>query len=169
MRTLVGIGGRPLLAPACTLLVSFTVVGACFSAEDTSPRVTVERMEDGDTRIRMENRINTTITLQPPETRECRAAIAVTYYQRNTQARVTGTLDNSYCAASSGEYRIRISLRNDAGESSALDFIEPWQRGDNETIEFTRDYDIGENVDLSRVQARGLSCTCAEAPTTPEP
>ncbi len=92
----------------------------------------------------------------------CGAGVALEYEQRDAIARVEGQLENESCAASSGKYVIAIRTRNDAGELQTVEFTEAWQRDDNEPVAFSKDYEIGNNVDLVRVSAIRVSCRCTE-------
>ncbi len=73
-----------------------------------------------------------------------------------------GTIDNAVCAASGGSYDLAVSIRDANGETQTLEFTEAWHRSDDKTVEFTSDYEIGENVDLLRVRSRRIRCECAE-------
>jgi hypothetical protein len=107
-----------------------------------------------------------TLTFEPPtlQSTQCAAMIELSYFQRNTIARVTGKIENKVCAASGGEYTLAVNVRDANGEIKTLEFVETWQRLDDKTVEFAKDYPIGENVDLTSVRSRRLRCTCAEAP-----
>jgi hypothetical protein len=104
------------------------------------------------------------LTLERPaiELAQCQANIAIDYVQINSVASVSGVIENEDCAASGGEYTIQARIRDDNGESTTLDFPETWQRDDDQPVEFSAEYPIGNNVQLVRVRSRGLSCTCAE-------
>ena len=114
--------------------------------------------------IRHETKITTTIEVKPLKLVECQADVGVQYHQRNTAARVEGTIENKICAASSGEYTIAIRIKDEAGEPKTLEFRESWQRDDDRPISVATDYPIGANVDLVSVRARSLHCVCAEKP-----
>jgi hypothetical protein len=95
----------------------------------------------------------------------CNSEVNVSYEQRNTIARVEGIVGSSSCPASSGEYTLAVGFRNESNESGLLEFVETWQRGDDEPLNFVNNYEIGENVDLTRIRVQNLRCTCTEAPT----
>lgn len=99
----------------------------------------------------------------PAKTR-CEAIATVEYEQRNTIARVEGSIENGSCVASSGEYTIAIIVRDEKGESNTLEFSETWQRADDQPVKFLSDYEIGEGVELVRVRSRRLTCICAGPP-----
>jgi len=106
-----------------------------------------------------------TVTLEAkPHTLYCKATTSIEYYQSDDVAKVSGEIANEDCAASSGEYTISIRIQNEEGERADFDFEETWQREDNQTISFKREYPIGKNVDLKRVRARKTRCVCAEIP-----
>jgi hypothetical protein len=98
---------------------------------------------------------------------QCAATIEIQYTQRDALASVEGIISHADCAASSGEYKVTASVRDDKLELKTLDFVASWQRTDAEAVPFSADYPIGENVDLVRVRARETRCTCADAPAAP--
>lgn len=94
---------------------------------------------------------------------DCEAIIKFEYTQRGAVARVEGTIGNETCPASSGSFTVSLRTSNDDFEQTTLDFHETWQRDDGENVSFSRDYDIGDNVDLIRVRTSKSMCKCAEA------
>jgi hypothetical protein len=98
----------------------------------------------------------------PPTAPQCSASVTTGYFQANTQARVEGTIQIEGCAAASGKYTIAARIRDQNGETQALEFEETFQRADEQTIAFKRDYPIGENVELVNVRTRNVRCECAE-------
>ena len=128
------------------LLHSLLIANSSFAAEAV-------RMPD----------IEITVKGMEAKTIGCAAAIKLDYQQRNTFARVNGTLENPTCPASSGSYDIVVTLRDVAGEAQTLTFNESWQRSDAGDVSFTHDYPIGDNTDLRRVTARGVTCSCTQA------
>ena len=112
--------------------------------------------------VRTETQLSVTLELPPTQTASCAATVELEYSQRDTQASVEGTLDHQICAASSGEYRIDVRVRNEAGEIKTLEFVESWQRTDDQPVRISAQYPIGENVDLLNVRSRQLRCTCVE-------
>ena len=93
------------------------------------------------------------------------------YQQRNTIARLISTLAIADCpAAASGTFTVAVRVRDDSGETKPpVEFSETWQRSDDQDVKFTKDYPIGENVELVSVRVRNLRCTCADAPAPPNP
>jgi hypothetical protein len=103
------------------------------------------------------------LALPVPNTRYCAAAIGVEFTQRDSFVRVMSTIDNADCAASSGAYQLSVSVRNERLDVTKLDFTETWQRNDDKSVMFTRDYPIGTNVDVVSVHAHSLRCACMDA------
>jgi hypothetical protein len=100
----------------------------------------------------------------PAKATECQATLALSYVQRNTIANVEGTIENTMCAASSGDYELAVSVSDGSGgDPKVLEFIEKWQRSDDQSIKFSANYPIGENVELLRVRSRKVHCTCTAA------
>ena len=97
----------------------------------------------------------------------CEPTMAIRYEQRNTVARVEGTIENPTCAACSGEYTIAVRIRDESGESKTLEFDGQWQRVDDQPVKFTADYPVGANVDLLNVRTKSLRCVCSA--TAPPP
>jgi hypothetical protein len=91
--------------------------------------------------------------------------LSVTYGQRNTVARVEAVIDTADCAACSGDVVLLVAIRDSQGEPKTLEFDETWQRTDNRPVKFTKDYPIGENVDLIRVHSGRLRCSCTNTNT----
>jgi hypothetical protein len=129
---------------------------------ESKPRVTVEK-SGNETRVVVEQDVSVTVDVTPKPSKTCAATIAIQYEQRDTLARAYGTIENRQCGASHGDYTAVVTVREAGGELKTLEFQEPWQRGDDRPVELVRDYMIGENVDLVRVRARGLHCTCDDA------
>lgn len=103
--------------------------------------------------------------------RSCDSTMAIEYEQRNTVARVEGTIENPSCAACTGEYTIAVRIRDESGESKTLEFPGKWQRADDKPVKFRADYPVGANVDVLNVRAKALHCVCAvtEASASAEP
>lgn len=94
----------------------------------------------------------------------CEANLALEYWQKGDQADVEMVLNNAECPASSGEFTIQVRYRTEDGELVTDEYPEEWSRDDDQPIEMSRLYPIGDGVDLIRVRSRRLSCTCT-APT----
>ncbi|MCC6202315.1 MAG: hypothetical protein IT494_04850 [Gammaproteobacteria bacterium] len=93
---------------------------------------------------------------------KCESAVSVSYEQWNTSARVEGTIENSTCGASRGDYTLLVSVRDDAGESKVIEIERSWQREDNQPVVFQEQVPIGDDVELRRVRARSNHCVCVE-------
>jgi hypothetical protein len=119
-------------------------------------------------RMRVEGQAEKTYTLKLETTQHklyCQAPIALQFTQRNTIARVRGTIENDDCGASSGTYTIAVRYKDEAGEVHNVEQAEEhWQRDDDQPFSFEHEYLIGENVDLIRVRVRKIECVCAEMP-----
>jgi hypothetical protein len=118
--------------------------------------------EEEQTVLRVERELTILKEAVELESRQCAAILTVEYFQRDTIARVHGEIGNETCAASNGNYEIEARVKHENGEAETLVFTESWQRDDDQTIEFTADYPIGDNVELTRLRSRGLHCTCSD-------
>jgi hypothetical protein len=135
----------------------------------TAPRVVVEKKNGQSTRIVTESELSIRVEVAPKATKNCQATMSTRFEQRNTTARVDGTIETADCTACSGEYTIVVRIRDESGETKTLEFVGSWQRADGKPVEFTTDYPIGENVDLLGVRSKGLHCLCADAPAADAP
>jgi len=121
-----------------------------------------ENCEVETTTLKLEQQMKLAFTLNaPPAPLQCGASTTTRYQQRDTVARVSGTLEIRDCAAASGTFTVAVRVKDDSGVEKPLEFSQPWQRSDDQDVAFTADYPIGENVDLVSVSLRGLTCTCA--------
>jgi len=138
-------------------------------AEDEAPRT--QRTEHEVT-----VRIDAPLSSGP----QCEASTLTEYAQRNTMARVTGTVSITNCpAGTTGSFTLVARVRDEAGEIKPLEFSETWQRDDSQDHIFNGDYPIGEHTELVNVRVRNLTCSCAaaaasqttvqETPTQPSP
>ena len=89
----------------------------------------------------------------------CEANLSLEYWQTGDQAEVDMVLNNNECPASSGEFTIQVRYRTEDGELVTDEYPEMWSRDDDQPLEMSRLYPIGDNVDLIRVRSRRLSCT----------
>ena len=122
----------------------------------------VDAQRSEQTVLRTEQEIKISIETPAVASNDCEATSAARYEQRNTMARVEGTITVGSCAApASGEFTLTIRVRDDAGEVKVLEIPETWQRSDDKDVSFSKDYPIGENVELLSARLRGLTCTCA--------
>jgi hypothetical protein len=114
--------------------------------------------------LRTEQELTVSIEVPGLQSNQCQATSTTRYEQRNTMARLEGTIKVESCKAAAGAYTVTIRLRDDSGEIKLLELMETWQRADDQDVSFSTDYPIGENVDLVSARVRGLSCTCADPP-----
>lgn len=115
--------------------------------------------DDDEAEVRFENEITTRISIPEQQFVPCQATVGLSYYQRNTLARVEVDIRHPSCPAASGEVEIVASVRPDGGENRQLVFPEQWAL-ENGMVTLVRDYPIGENVELTRVRSRRVTCTC---------
>lgn len=111
-----------------------------------------------------EHEIDTSVELPALKGVQCAATIEVAYTQRDSNVGVEGTIAHNTCAASSGDYKLVVSVRDRNRELQTLEFFESWQREDNQPVKFSGVYPIGENVELVRVRTVQSRCTCADVP-----
>lgn len=98
----------------------------------------------------------------------CEATTLTEYIQRNTTARVDGSVSVKNCpAGSTGTYDIVVRVKDQSGAIKPLEFSEKWQGSDAQDVKFTADYPIGENVELLNVRVRNLRCTCVDSTQAP--
>ena len=122
------------------------------------------------TTMRTEQELEVTLELPQQTAAQCEASALIEYSQRNTLARVEGTISIANCPArSAGDYTVAARVRDDAGEATVIEFNESWQLDTADDVPFSVDYPIGENVELVGVRVRSLTCTCAEAATVEAP
>lgn len=121
-----------------------------------------ERRDDGEATTRLDTELTTRLTLPGQSFTPCQASVSLAYYQRNTRVRVETTIENASCKTGSGTLDIVASIRNAAGERLALVFPERWEQRDETSLVFTRDYPIGENVELLRIRSSKVDCVCQD-------
>lgn len=92
--------------------------------------------------------------------RPCQADISIGYLQFVTRARVDTVIENSDCAASSGQYEVQIQIIDESNELHVIEHVESWGREDDTPYKSRKLYDIGKNVELFRTTVRGLTCRC---------
>jgi hypothetical protein len=107
-----------------------------------------------------------TITMPIPQVQfsSCESYISFQSHQRDKLARVVSTIENQSCTSSTGEFELLITVRDGNGVNQTLSFDETWEQANDATVEFSRDYPIGENVTLKGVMARGIRCECQDSP-----
>jgi len=136
---------RPALLPTLGLALQFCCVSSAIAGEIRANSATITNT------VEMKMDLNAG---------GCKAELQLEYFQRGENAEVTSTLNITECAAASGEYIIVVRYRGDDGEQQSGEYSESWSRADASPIAGTRQYYIGESVDLIRVTSRGLKCVC---------
>ena len=111
-----------------------------------------------------ERRVIGTITLAlEPRKPECEAGVSISYVQMNTQVRVETTVEHDGCAASGGDYEVRLRTMGGDGDIETQAFAESWSRTDAKPITAAKLYDIGSGRRLIWAQvstAQGTNCRC---------
>jgi len=139
-------------------LAVFLAPGICASQSSVNPAGDEQRM-----RIERHAEKKYLVKLETTQHKKyCKAKVSVQYFQRDTMASVAGRIENGDCGPSGGEYTIAIRIRDEAGQTENIEYEERWQRADDQPVIFSKDYYIGENVDLVRVRTRKLQCVCDE-------
>ncbi len=130
-----------------------------------------ERQRDREAEpVRIEQELKFQLEVPAMPSTQCDAVATSQYEQRNTIARLISSFAIADCTAASGTFTVTVRVRDDSGETKEpLEFSETYQRSDDQDVKFTKDYTIGENVELVSVRVRNLRCTCADAPAQPSP
>ncbi len=161
-------GSRLLLTALCSLLLLPVVVAAATADQNVSQK-TSSMAVDKDTGVitlHVDIEKSTIAEVKQSISTSCQATILINYQQLNTVASVEGTVENTMCGASSGDFELAISLKDpDGGDPKVLEFTEKWQRSDSQAVKFSGNYPIGDNAELLRVRARKLHCICTGAAT----
>ena len=140
--------------------------GAGGGQHETGSDFTLRRQD-----IKSSRKIKYSLTLAPSRPADaCDAEIEVSYLQMHEQIRIDTTIRNSDCAASSGEYVLKVRTANDNGEQRMREFAESWSRTADEPMEQAvknrHFYDMDGDVRLVRVQVattRKTKCRCLSA------
>src|SRR5512139_852109 len=89
------------------------------------------------TTLKLEQQMRIAFKLNaPPAPLQCGASTTTRYQQRNTVARVSGTLEIHDCAAASGTFTVDVRVKDDSGAEKPLEFSQPWQRNDAQDVAF---------------------------------
>lgn len=157
--------GLSLAIPASVLAqeAAFPELPGC--QRNNSSRIPAQECSlNPDTSIVYRHELEYSLEFEVPEIRtlNCRAEVEVVYFQRNTIANVSGTLENQDCAASEGSFVFAVSTRDADNEVQTLEFPQTWARQDDEPVTVGGDFSIGEEVRLVRVRTRDLVCKCAD-------
>lgn len=116
------------------------------------------------TRVVVEQDVSVKLEIKQKPTAACAATVDYEYQQRDTIAHVAGSIENTTCAASGGEYVLAATIRDAKGETTTLEFPQVWARADDQSVKLAHDLPIGPNVDLVNVRTRRVRCTCTEPP-----
>jgi hypothetical protein len=118
--------------------------------------------------VRTEHEVSVRVAAPAPSGPQCEASALTEYSQRDTMARIQGSISIANCpAGSTGKFTVVARVRDERGETELIEFNKEWQRDDTEDHKFNSDFEIGENVELVSVRLRSLDCTCA-ATAAPE-
>jgi hypothetical protein len=108
----------------------------------------------------------------------CLAEVAISYVQMHDKVRVDTTIEHDDCAASGGDYTLRMRSTDATGVAHVDEFEESWRRDDSAAVEIRRFYPVDPERELKwmRVRtSRKTNCQCIEAaaeqaePTATEP
>ena len=126
-----------------------------------------ENMIEGRVLPKREMVIKRSLTLLPPErpSDACDAEFSISYAQMNDKVKVDTQIKNATCAASSGEYALRVRTRDATGEVATHTYEENWSRVDDKDVTTTHTYPLDGAPDLLwvRVNAkRSSSCLCSD-------
>jgi len=94
---------------------------------------------------------------------QCEAEFEISYYQANDRIKVEALIDNKTCAASHGEFLIRIKAVDEAGEMKTQSFPETWARSDESAVQVRREYPMNGAARLiwARINAdSNTACAC---------
>ena len=115
------------------------------------------------TTARGERVIGTVTVAMAPRKPQCEAQVSISYVQMNTRVRVETTVENEGCAASSGDYALRLRTVDGDGEIETRTFAESWSRANTEPVTTAKLYDIGSGRRLVWAQvstAPATNCRC---------
>ncbi len=153
--------------------------GACALAasERTFKNVVFDSGQKGRIEIDGAIEYDYKLTLAPtaPTGPSCRAEVSISYVQMYDKVRVDTTIDHDGCAASSGDYTLRMRTKDAAGEAHVDEFEESWQRDDAATVQTTRYYPVDPQREVKWMRVRTVrktNCQChgaAEQDAAAEP
>lgn len=110
--------------------------------------------------IRHEYKLELKSSLPQPE---CRADVSISYVPMYDKVRVETTIEHDGCAASSGDYMLRVRTRGSDGEVATQDIIESWRRTDADRFENAKVYPLDPERELVWVRVRTqrkTNCRC---------
>ena len=132
----------------------------------TNDGLTQERSDVMSKEMTFEKRVAVT---REYNAKSCQADLFIQYFQKVTNAHVRITLVNKACGASSGAYKVRIQYKDAQREIKRVEFKESWGRDDDANVISEKDYFVGDDIDIVRVDTQSLSCECkgleTETPT----
>ena len=94
---------------------------------------------------------------------ECEGHFAISYFQAGDQINVDTEIKNDTCAASHGEYLLRVRTIDATGVSITRSFPESWSRQQEGIVRVTKSYsmDGGQSLVWVRVNSqRKTACRC---------
>ena len=97
------------------------------------------------------------------ELKACAMEISTDYWQEDSIVKVDTVLENSQCGPSKGTYTVRVSTRNELGESSTNKYKETWSRDDSEAVKAIYTYSMNGDIELIRVRVQAPfsgACFC---------
>jgi hypothetical protein len=148
-----------------SVLVSLVALAAAADEPKDSPqpgaRVSVDK-DGSKTHVVVEQDVSVKLEIKSKPTAACAATVDYEYQQRDTLAHVAGSIENTTCAASHGDYVLAVTIRDANGEVTTLEFPQEWARTDDQAVKLTHDLPIGPNMDLVNVRTRRVRCTCTE-------
>ncbi len=94
----------------------------------------------------------------------CELEAAISYIDLVDQVQVDATIDNRTCAASYGEYAIRVHTESKTGATQIARHVENWRRTDAETVEVTKLYPLDGRLRQVRIRSSTeAGCLCGDA------
>ena len=110
--------------------------------------------------IRHDYKIELKPTLVGPE---CQARVSISYVPMYDKVRVETTVEHDGCAASSGDYTLRVRTRDTDGEVATQDILESWRRTDAVRVDHMKVYPLDPERELVWVRVRTerkTNCRC---------
>ena len=110
--------------------------------------------------IRHDYKIELKPTLVGPE---CQARVSISYVPMYDKVRVETTVEHDGCAASSGDYTLRVRTRDTDGEVATQDIQESWRRTDAVRVDHMKVYPLDPERELVWVRVRTerkTNCRC---------
>lgn len=102
----------------------------------------------------------------PEMKKECQSKVSIEYWQAGPVAKVKGTIANETCAESGGSFVIVVTIKDKANETKTLEFPQTWMREDDQGVNFSGNYDIGDNVSLWEAHVSKVHCNCVKQEKT---